>query len=215
MSIDAGFESRDVFRLMAAAIIALVVGAGLAAALLVNLPVKEVTEIPDEVRPAVHYILKGRTAGGDAWKLKAAELQQGKPEVTLLETEMNRWASTFVTDYPEEKPSIYIEPQKPIFRLEGDELLVSAKADTALGAWKKSIILSLEGEFIPDDDSLYIRPEKLFVGSLRLPGLLKNLVWKEISGAYTIGQEFQTLWSSIETVDIVESQLVLTAKAVE
>jgi hypothetical protein len=196
----------------ATAIVGAFVGAALSAAYLVTLPVKEVTEIPDKVEPELLYVLKGRTAGGDAWKLKASELKEGRDEITFLETELNRWANSFKTNYPEEKPGIYLEPQKPIFRLEGDKLLVSTKAESAMGAWKKVITLSLEGNFVPDESTLQIEPTKLYIGSLRVPGPLKDFVWKQISSAYTLDEEFESLWSSIETANIYESELVLTAK---
>ena len=125
---------------------------------------------------------------------------------------MNRWSSSFSTDYPEEKPSIYLEPQRPIFRLEGEKLLVSAPAETGFGAWQKLVILSLEGDFVPDAGALKVEPDKFYIGSLRLPGPVKDFVWKQISRVYILDNEFQSLWSSIESANIQESQLILTAK---
>lgn len=206
------FDIAAAIKLFASALFSLLVGAVIGAAHLITLPVKEVTELPEPIEPEVRYVLKGRTAGGDAWKFKASELQGGKEEVTFLETELNRWANSLSTDYPEEKPSVYLEPQKPIFRLEGDNLLVSARADSALGAWKKLITLSLEGDFIPGGTSLQIEPNKLYLGSLRIPGPVKDFVWKEVTSFYTADQEFESLWSSIESADIRESRLILTAK---
>lgn len=199
-------------KFVASALSGALVGACIGAFYLVGLPVKEITEVPDEYEPEVHYVLKGRTAGGDAWKFKADEFKDGKSEVTLLETELNRWAASFTTDFPEEKPSIYIEPQRPVFRLEEDKLLVSAKADAAFGMWKRNITLSLEGDFIPNEASLQIAPEKLYIGSLRVPGPMKDFVWKEISSVYTLDEEFQSLWTSVASANISQSQLVLTAK---
>lgn len=199
-------------KFAASAILGAGVGACLGAFYLINLPVKEITEAPDEYRPETHYVLKGRSAGGDAWKFKADALKGGEGEVTFLETELNRWAASFSTDFPEEKPSIYLEPQRPLFRLEEEKLLVSAKADVAFGMWKKRITLSLEGDFIPDEAALQIQPEKLYIGSMRVPGLLKDFVWNGISSVYTVDEEFQSLWSSVASANISESQLVLTAK---
>lgn len=212
MSSEKTFDLSSSLKLSAGIVVGILFGAMLGCFQLIASPVKEVTEIPDKMDPAVHYVLKGRTAGGDSWKFKANEFQDRKGEVTFLETEMNRWASTFKTEYPEDKPTIYLEPQSPIFRLEGDQLMVSAKADTAFGAWKKLVTLSLEGDFVPEGDSLYVIPDKLYIGSLRLPGPVKNYVWNEISSAYILNDEFQSLWSSIESANIIESQLILTAK---
>ncbi|MCZ6674864.1 MAG: hypothetical protein O7C75_18190 [Verrucomicrobia bacterium] len=212
MSSEESPDLSTAIKLLANAIIGALIGCFIAAAYLVTTPVMEVTFLPDQIEPAMHYVLKGRTAGGDSWKYKATELQGGKSEVTFLETDMNRWASSFSTDYPEEKPSIYLEPQRPIFRLEGDKLLISAAAETGFGAWHKLVILSLEGDFVPDAGALQVEPDKFYIGSLRLPGPVKDFVWKRISRAYILDDEFQSLWSSIESANIHESQLILTAK---
>jgi len=208
-------ESPDLsssIKFLFSAIIGVLLGGAFGAAYLIMQPVKEVTEIPEIVEPGFHYVLKGRTVGGDAWKFKATEFKDGKEAVTLLETELNRWAASFSTNYPDEKASLYLEPQRPIFRLEGDKLLVSANAEAAFGAWTRILTLSLEGDFIPNQATLQIEPDKLFIGSLRVPGLLKNFVWKEIASVYTMDEEFESLWSSVETANIHESQLILTAK---
>ena len=200
------------FQLILGALFGVSVGAVLAAVHLLAQPVKLVEEMPDEIKPAQHYVLQGRTGGGDAWKYKATELQEGTGEVTLLETELNRWAASFKTEYPEEKSSLYVEPQRPLFRLEGDKLMVSAPAQSGFGSWTRLITLSLEGDFVPDAAILRIQPEKLYLGSLRVPGPAKDFVWKRISSSYTIDEEFESLWSIVGTANIQESQLVLTAK---
>ena len=112
-------------KFLATAILGALVGAAIGAAYLITLPVKEVSEILDKVEPEFFYVLKGRTFGGDAWKYKATEFKEGKDAVTLLETELNRWAASFTTNYPDEKPGIYLEPPKPVFRLEGNTLNMS------------------------------------------------------------------------------------------
>jgi len=91
------------------------IGSFIGATYLITLPVKEVTEIPEELESGHHYVLKGRTGGGDARKLKAIDFQEGKEEVVFLETDLNRWASTFSTEYPDEKPTLNLEPQRPVF----------------------------------------------------------------------------------------------------
>jgi hypothetical protein len=212
MSPEQSPDLSTTVKFFATAVVGALLGAVLGAAYLVTLPVKEISDVLDQYQPEVHYVLKGRTAGGDAWKYKATELQDGRGEVTFLENELNRWAASFKTEYPEEKPAIYVEPQKPIFRLEGDKLLVSTKADGAFGSWKRNITLSLEGEFEPNEAILQIRPEKLYIGSLRVPGPLKDFVWKEISSVYTLDEEFESLWSTVASANIYESQLILTAK---
>ena len=212
MSSEETPDIRTSLNLLLGALVGVVIGGLVAAIFLVTHPVKVVTEVPEKFEPAMHYVLKGRTGGGDAWKYKANELQEGTGEVTFLETELNRWAASFKTDFPEEKPSLYIEPQRPVFRLEGDKLLVSAPAEAGFGAWKRTITLSLEGEFVPDQSTLRIEPDQLYLGSLRVIGPAKNLVWKKISSAYTLDEEFESLWSSVGTANIQESQLILTAK---
>lgn len=200
------------FQLSLGALFGICIGSLLAAVYLLSQPVKLVEEIPDDTKPGLHYVLRGRTGGGDAWKYKATELQQGTGEVTFLETELNRWAASFKTDYPEDKPALYVEPQRPLFRLEGDKLMVSAPAESGFGSWTRMITLSLEGDFIPDEAILRIQPEKLYLGSLRVPGPAKDFVWKQISSSYTIDEEFESLWSIVGTANIQKSQLVLTAK---
>lgn len=212
MSSEETPDIRTSLNLIFGALVGIVIGALVGAVYLITHPVKVVTEVPDKYEPEMHYVLKGRTGGGDAWKFKASELQEGKTEVTFLETELNRWSASFKTDFPEEKPTLYLEPQRPVFRLEGDKLLVSAPAEAGFGAWKKTITLSLEGEFVPDESTLRIEPEKLYLGSLCVVGPAKDFVWKKITSAYTVDEEFESLWSSVDTANIHESQLVLTAK---
>ena len=212
MSSEETPDFKTSLNLLLGAVLGVLIGGFLGAIFLVTHPVKVITDVPDKYEPEMHYVLKGRTGGGDAWKYKATELQDGNGEVTFLETELNRWAASFKTDYPEEKPAVYLEPQRPVFRLEGDKLLVSAPADTAFGAWKKTITLSLEGEFVPDQSTLRIEPDELFIGSLRVPGPAKDFIWKHISSSYTVDEEFESLWSSVGTANIHESQLILTAK---
>ena len=209
---EANFVESGGIKVVLGGMVGLLVGCAIGASYLITLPVKEVSELPDTIDPQVRYVLKGRTAGGDSWKFKASELQGGKEEVTFLETELNRWANSFSTNFPEEKPGFYIEPKKPLFRLEGETLLVSARAESALGAWQKTLTLSLEGDFIPGGDSLQIDPKKLYLGSLRIPSPVKEFVWKEISSSYVVDDELQSLWYSIESAAISESQLILTAK---
>lgn len=212
MSYNSSFDFPSFLKYSVVAILGAAIGAVVGAYYLITFPVKEVTKTPDEIMPALHYVLKGRSGGGDAWKLKASELKNGKNEVVVLETEMNRWASSFSTEYPKEKPAIYIEPQQPLFRLDGDQILVSTRADSGLVGLTKSVVISLTGDFVVNENGLQMEPETLYIGSLRLPGPVKNFVWKRMSTAYTLDAEFQSLWSSIETADIRESQLILTAK---
>lgn len=212
MSSEETPDFKSSFKLLSGAIFGVLIGGLVGAVYLITYPVKLVTDAPDKLEPAIHYVLKGRTNGGDAWKYKATELKDGNGEVTFLETELNRWAASFKTDFPDEKPSVYLEPQRPVFRLEGDKLLVSAPAETAFGAWKKSITLSLEGEFVPDQSTLRIEPDKLYLGSFRVPGPAKDFIWKHISSSYTVDEEFESLWSTVGTANIHESQLILTAK---
>lgn len=212
MSSDETPDFKTSLQLLSGALFGVVVGGLVGAVFLITHPVKVITEVPEKYEPAMHYVLKGRTGGGDAWKYKATELQEGIGEVTFLETELNRWAASFKTEFPEEKPALYLEPQRPVFRLEGEKLLVSAPADTGLGAWKKTITLSLEGDFVPDQSTLRIEPEKLYLGSMRVPGPVKDFVWQHIVSAYTVDEELESLWSTVGTANIQESQLVVTAK---
>ena len=212
MSSEETPDIRTSLNLIFGALVGIVLGVGLGAVYLITHPVKVVTDVPEQFEPEMHYVLKGRTSGGDAWKYKATELQEGNGEVTFLETELNRWAASFKTDFPDEKPTLYIEPQRPVFRLEGDKLLVSAPAESGFGSWSRTITLSLEGDFVPDASTLSIEPEQLYLGSLRLPGPAKDFVWKRISASYTLDEEFESLWSSVGTANIHESQLILTAK---
>lgn len=188
------------------------IGSFIGATYLITLPVKEVTEIPEELEPGHHYVLKGRTGGGDAWKLKAIDFQEGKEEVVFLETDLNPWASTFSTEYPDEKPTLYLEPQRPVFRLHEDKVLASTQADGGFGSWTRIVTISMEGTVAESDSTYEVQAEKLYVGSLRLPNLVKNLVWNRIAAGYKMDEEFQSLWSSIETANVHESQLILTAK---
>ncbi|MDA0346393.1 MAG: hypothetical protein O3C43_09530 [Verrucomicrobia bacterium] len=212
MSFEKSSELSPTLKLILGALFGLALGCFVGATYLITLPVKEVVEMPDEVKPGYHYVLKGRTGGGDSWKLKAIDFQQGKEEVVFLETDLNRWASSFSTEYPDEKPTLYLEPQKPIFRLDEDKLLASTQADGGFGSWTRIVTISMEGTVAESEDSYEVIPNKLYVGSLRLPNLVKNLVWNRIAAGYKMDEEFQSLWSSIETANVHESQLILTAK---
>lgn len=212
MSSEQPFDFQAAFKLFLGAICGLALGGLLGAFYLITHPVKTVTDLPEVEKPGQKYVLKGRSAGGDAWRIKANELQGGDVEVAFLETELNRWASTFKTEYPEEKPSLYLEPQRPLFRLEGDKLLLSAIADGGFGSWDKVITISMEGDFTNAAGIFKMEPEELFVGSFRVPPVAKDYVWKRLSAGYIIDEEFQSLWQSIQSADVYESQLILTAK---
>ena len=84
MSFEESPDLSTAIKLLANAIIGALIGCFIAAVYLVTTPVMEVTFLPDQIEPAMHYVLKGRTAGGDFWKYKATELQGGKSEVSSL-----------------------------------------------------------------------------------------------------------------------------------
>ncbi len=103
MSSEETPDFKTTFNLLLGALVGVLLGGLIGGVYLITHPVKLVTDVPDEFEPAIHYVLKGRTNGGDAWKYKATELQGGTGEVTFLETELNRWAASFKTDYPAQK----------------------------------------------------------------------------------------------------------------
>jgi hypothetical protein len=212
MSPETSPEFSQSLKLILGAILGLAVGSFLGSTYLITHPVKEVTDMPDVREPGFHYVLKGRSTGGDTWKLKAIDFQQGKEEVVFLETDLNRWASSFSTECSEVKPILYLEPQKPVFRLHEDKILASTQADGGFGSWTRIVTISMEGTVDESDSVFEVVPEKLFIGSLRLPDPVKNLVWKRIADGYRMDEEFQSLWASIETANVHESQLILTAK---
>jgi hypothetical protein len=212
MSSENNLDLQSAFKLLLGALFGLALGGLCGAFYLVTLPVKGVTDLPDVLEPGQKYVLKGRSGGGDAWRLKANELQSGDVEVAFLETELNRWASSFKTEYPDEKPALYIEPQRPLFRLDGDKLLLSATADSGFGSWDRTLMVSMEGDFLNAAGIFKMEPEELFVGSFRVPPFAKDFVWKQLSAGYVIDEEFQSLWESIQSANVQESQLILTAK---
>lgn len=218
-------------------ILSVVLGALLAATILIVKPVEVLKEPPKEVEPGKVYYFAGSKDwnAGQRWRFKRDAFMAGHT-VEVTEDELNAWIESI---YPQlavetrrpapkgkdgkpraKKPSEGaddppIQTGSPNFRLMGDSLKIGVTYYVNLfGWWSFSVVTQTEGTLVKPkkgDEPVYFQPSTLYVGSLPVHKLLvvRPIVFSQMVNCFEFPQELADQWAKCRDVKVEKRQLVL------
>lgn len=220
-------------------ILSVVLGALLAATILIVKPVEVLKEPPKEVEAGKIYYFAGSKDwnAGQQWRFKKDSLAQGH-SVRVSEDELNAWVENIYPMLPVEtvrpapkgkdgktparKPSAKngeagppIQTGTPNFRLMGDTMKIGVTYYVDLfGWWSFSVVAQTEGTFIKPkrgDAPIYFQPDSLYVGSLPIHKLLvaRPIVFSQLVNTFEFPADLKQTWAKCAEVKIENRQLVL------
>ncbi len=224
-------------------ILSVVLGALVAATILLLRPVEVLKEAPKdkELDATKIYYFEGRKeyTAGQRWRFKRDSLVQGH-SVTMNEDELNTWIEDVYPKLPVEsaaskpKPKVkpgqppakkkddgpqpFIQTGTPNFRLTGETLRIGVVYYVNIFGYAFQVVAQSEGTFEkPKDDAdpIYYSPSTLYVGSLPAHKLLmlKGLIFKQVVDTFEFPAEIQTVWGKLAEAKIANRELVLTLPA--
>ena len=157
-------------------------GALLAAAHLVSLPVEVMKTAPKEApAPEKRYVVLGASGSGGAWESKRDQAESGVPggEIVLPEAELNAWAEgTFEPvkpDAAQKSPTMMISAGTPNFRVDGDSLRIALENKVYFFGTEGNLVLHARGGFEREGEGWTFRASEALLGALplhKVPGLL-------------------------------------------
>ena len=226
-------------EVLVGSILAVALGALLAAAILVVKPVEVVKEAPKEVEVGKLYYFTGSKDwnAGQRWRFKRDSLMQGH-SVQVTEDELNAWIENIYPMLPIEtqRPTPQAKDKKtpgpkapakkaaeaqpliqtgtPNMRLMGDTLKIGVVYYVdVFGWWSFSVVAQCEGSFVKpkNGDPIYFHPETLYVGSLPVHKLLvaKPLVFSQLVNTFEFPVDLAAVWTKCTTVKVENRELVL------
>ena len=213
------------------AALSFVLGAVLAAAVLILRPVQTVRELPKEPAHDTVYYIEGSkdSTKGRQWLRKRQMLDEGA-SVTLSEDELNAaFASSASQNKPPPVPADkgkaaaapapataasegLIVPGNPNFRIHDNQLQVGVPCTLNVYGFKLSVILKATGGFARNGDSIDFVPETFYLGSIavsRLP-MLEGFVTRRILAAQSPPADLMAAWKKLSDITIEGNTLKLT-----
>jgi hypothetical protein len=223
-------------------ILSVVLGAVVAAAILLLKPVEILKEAPKDkdLDATKIYYFEGRKeyTAGQRWRFKRDSLLQGH-SVAVNEDELNTLIEDVYPKLPVESaankpkpkakgkepakkkkddgPQPFIQTGTPNFRLTRDSLRLGVVYYVNVFGYSFQVVAQTEGSFEKpkdDEEPIYYAPSKLYLGSLPVHKLLvlKGLVFKQLVDTFEFPAEVEAAWAKLEDVSVVNRELVLTMK---
>ncbi|MCC5842405.1 MAG: hypothetical protein JJT96_19970 [Opitutales bacterium] len=225
-----------------AGLLALLLGMSLAAASLIQEPVREMTVAPREgqIETGRVYFLKGRDGGRSAVWASALETVRGGAAgvVSLDETDLNFWARTRLAPPPAARPAGDDEAPAsprflgrrverltpPNFRIEGERLQMGLTLPGPFSfSGQGTVVYQVQGLFVSSQEVSETPPVFAIARSNfgQLPvGFLSPVAeaWllaqvMRLYGESEAFRELETLWSRLESAEIVDGRLNLRFRA--
>ena len=181
----------------------------------------------DEVIPGEVYYLRGDRGGRTAWRAKEDAWRAGMVDVLrLTESELNQWSrERLEVDAPsgdgavsEFQETLQFIPSAVNFRVLDGGLQLATEIEFGGYLADKSVIYQVTGSFRETSGGVRFVPETGNIGSAPLGSVpivrnwLFNLVKNRITSASEadwLGESFE----SVESVEVVDGQLVMRRKA--
>lgn len=223
---NANRETGSVGMAALAAVLSIILGVILGVLNLAMLPVSEVKELPpaEEMKPHTVYFVQGQERGGNAYRAKEAALLAAQPGTIILnEEELNNWSrNTFKFGAPpkpgEETKSglVEIKPATPRFRIRDGVFNMAMTMEVNAFGMGEKVLVQSDGTFVSEGGAWKFVPTVTYIGSAPIPAqaVAPALVDKMMSlfeGNEEFGPYFNS-WSSLDTVEVDENELVLIRK---
>lgn len=207
-----------------AAVGSIILGLFLGSYNLLNLPVEEVSQLPEEEEYDYKkvYFVKGGERGGSGYRAKREAFLRGAPSVRLNEAELNLWARNFLKPDVRQNIDNRIRPigmeihlAPPNFRIADDKLQIASYVDIPAISKSKKFVFQVEGTFRNGTEGPVFVPDEMKLGRLPFPdgsGVPQNLVamLQEAFSPHTETQEVANGWGSITSIEIEGDTLVIT-----
>lgn len=206
------------------AVLSLVLGVVIGAALLIFKPVVSAKEMPKEPIPGAVYYVEGLR--GDASRAKQAlakrkALMEGQ-SIKVTEDEVNSLVTAAAAPTPAAKPG-EAEPAKPAetitagtpnVRIREGVMQIGVPVTLNVFGLEHKLIAQARGGFVQQGDRFVYEPTQMYLGSCpvqRLPFLAGYIKAKALSSEQ-VPADIAAAWSRLTTVAIEGNALVLAAQ---
>lgn len=233
--IDRALRGPSWVEVILGALISLILGVLIGAAVLVFRPVVVVKEMPkdDKLDAEATYFVEGSrdaTKGRDAAAKKKAFV--AGQTVTVIEDELNALAgppSTFARPKDGDKKAPAPAPAKegaaaasdemlamgtPNFRLRDDKLQIGIPVNVNVGflGLEEKVVVQTRGGFVKDGDKFVYEPSEFYVGCLPVTRLPYVSGWARNTflNAQTIPEDVKSAWPKLTNVAVEGNVLKLT-----
>ncbi|WP_414660084.1 hypothetical protein [Horticoccus sp. 23ND18S-11] len=205
------------------AVLSVILGVIVGAALLVLRPAVAVREVPkgDKLDPKAIYYVKGNRDAGRAKALleKRAAFLSGQ-SITLTEGELNTLEGPAPTPAAPKADAKGAAPASegflttgPLnFRLHDGKLQVAAPVTVSVMGASTEVVVQTRGTFVKEANGFVFEPETLYAGScplLRLP-FVASYVRDKFLGEKSLPDELKAGWAKLANVTIEGNALKLT-----
>jgi hypothetical protein len=213
--IDRELNGPSWTEVIVGAVLSLLLGVVLGAALLVFRPVATVKELPKEPDADTVYFVPGTS---DATKARQAQAKQKAflegGSVVLNEDEVN--VLTAPAAKPGAKPAApsgqTLASGAPNFRIRHSVLQVAVPLTVNVAGFQHEILVQARGGFAKDGDSYVFTPTEFYVGSCpvqRLP-VVESLITKRLLAAAPEADALVAAWRKLAEVAVEDSTLRLS-----
>ncbi len=231
-------RAPSLVEIILGSILSVLLGAVVAATILVLKPVEVLKEAPKdkELDPAKVYYFEGRKeyTAGQRWRFKRDSLVQGHT-IRVNEDELNTWIEEIYPRLPVETkaatkpkakageatpkkaadgPLFSIETGTPNFRVTSDTLRIGVIYYINVFGNAFQIVVQSAGTFEKPrrgDDPVFYKPSVLFVGSLPVHKLLmlKPLILAQVIDTFEFPAELEAAWAKLAEVKVENREVVL------
>ncbi len=230
-------RAPSLVEIIVGSILSVVLGALLAAAILIVKPVEVLKEPPKEVEPGTVYFFAGSKDwnAGQRWRFKRDSFVEGH-SVRVTEDELNAWVENIYPMLPVEtqrpapkskdgkkkpaakkggEPAPLVQTGTPNFRLMSDSVKIGVTYYVDLfGWWSFSVVSQTEGTFIKPkkgEDPVYFQPDSLYLGSLPVHKLLvvRPILFSQMVGGFEFPADLAAKWATCSEVKVENRELVL------
>ena len=229
-------RAPSLLEIFLGSILSVLLGAVVAATILVLKPVEVLKEAPKDkaLDPAKVYYFEGRKeyTAGQRWRFKRDSLMQGHT-IRVNEDELNTWIEEIYPRLPVEPkapakgkakageaapkkadgPLLSIETGTPNFRVTSDVLRIGIVYYVNVFGNAFQIVVQSAGTFEKprrDEDPVFYKPSVLYVGSLPVHKLLvlKPLVLRQVADTFEFPTELERVWAKLTEVKVENREVV-------
>lgn len=210
-------QGPGLFEITLGAVLSLTLGACLAAAYLISLPVETVKSLPKEPDPHKVYYVQGnaRNALGRQWLRKKQMLVEGGTvEIQLNEDELNTWMSSSKAKPDAEAEAGIFTTREINFHLKDGALQIGLPCSFALAGVTRDVVVQASGGFAREGDRYVYKPKSLMVGTLpvhRLP-VVGDWVTRQLLATHEVPEDLLTAWKSLSAVSVEGDALKLVRR---
>ena len=206
-------------EIVAGSVLSALLGALIASVYLAARPLEVVKEPPEKPKSGVVYFVEGKKdyEASRRWMFKRDVFVQGQ-SVQASEGELNFWAesvypsvATDSRDSKEAKDEPMFSVGTPQFRIQDDELKVSALCKIDLFGLVYEVAVQTAGGFVKVGDHFAYRPREVLVGGLPAQklGPIGRLIYREVASAYVPPENIADAWKKLSDVHVEGNELIL------